>query len=638
MPYPRQLNLSAEVEKALKTYLVTQLRDHFSERGDHIQDLMNWQRDYWVKPSTEVREFPFRGASNIIIPLTAIAVEAVHARTMQTLFAIKPMFSIKARPGALGSQKLGFDLQRVEQPLEKYMDYEVFEQAKAKKPINDMLLEQEKYGTGIGKVGYEKRVRRAVRTVGTIEQDYLVVQKDGVTVDAVPNANFLMPFDEQDPQTARWVGEEHTWSENQIKIMENSGLLKDGAHKDLEMWYTQLDVPTPGASGREFREAQEGLEGRTVSFPHRVHTQEIWLSFDVDEDEQLEEIQVLFHMDSETILSVRYNWNHDLHRPYRLRPYMPVEHRWAGIGICKQNDQFQKEITTIHRQRLDNATLANMRMYKISKLSQYGPKEPVFPGKMWFLDDLEQIDSLEMSEIYPSAYSNEQATLNYQQQRTGVNDTVLGIPQSGTPGTATGDLARIQESQKKFDFTFSNSKELLGELLGDSVVTIAQFGTKNTAWFELVEGGDLVQQFFSLGPELIRDGILVEIFASGSQQNRLLDRQDWQQVGGFLQQYYVGLVEIARLSGDQQLMSTIIQRALIGSTEAMKQILETFDIRNIERFIVPELEAGLTNGQSPIQVPGAARTGGAESSPQPSQEPGLGGLLALIQSLGRGGP
>jgi hypothetical protein len=73
--------------------------------------------------------------------------------------------------------------------------------------------------------------------------------------------------------------------------------------------------------------------------------------------------------------------------------------------------------------------LANTRMIKINKLAGYGPKEPIFPGKMWFVDDITHIDVMQLGEVYTSAFNQEQSTLMYSQQRTNVNDRSMGMPQ-----------------------------------------------------------------------------------------------------------------------------------------------------------------------------------------------------------------
>ena len=633
--YPRQIFLDVEREDALISYLETELMNHYAERGPHVDDLMRWQKDYWAKPTSERATFPFTGAATIVIPLSAIAVEAVHARTMMTMFAL-PQF-VSAHP-------VSIDWDKSTRPVERFMDNELLVQMKVRQSFGDCFLESEKFGTMIGKTGYEKIVKTAVRTVGDIDEEFDVTVREGATFEAVSDARFLMPHSAKSPQTAPWCGEEHTASSYEVMLMEQAGLFRDGIIIDqgedndpnnwskLKAWVNQQGQ---GAQeGKKFEQNQERLENTVPAFPNTIDWQEIWCSFDVDSSRRQKEICVHYHRESRTIMSVRYNWHSDLRRPYRTNVYFPVEHRWRGIGICKKNEQFQREVTTQHRQRLDNATLANMRMLVVNKLSGYGPREPIFPGKMWFVDDMTHVSSLQMAEIYPSSYQNEQATAIYSQQRTGVNETTLGMPQVGTPGTATSDLARIQEGNKKFDFIYANGKEFANEIIMDIAENIQQFGPRRVSYFDNVEGGDLVRKFFDMPVGLIRDGVLIQLKASGQQQNKIIDRQNWQQIAAMLQQYYTGLVELAMPLGDKALIQTIFYKGMGAATEAMRQIFESYDIRNIDRMIVRELEEKIHAG---LADAGGTQPGGNGGAAGALQAPRMDMFAALTQQNGGNG-
>jgi hypothetical protein len=459
--YPREIYLEPDREDALISFLETELFNHYAERGPHLDDLMRWQKDYWATPTTKQATFPFTGAATIIIPLSAIAIEAIHSRTMTTAFGIPQFVSAQAVSG---------DWDNATRPVERFMDRELLVEMKARRAFGDCFLEAEKFGTMIGKTGYEKIIKTAVRSIGDTEEEFDVTIKDGATFDPVSDARFLMPLSSKDPQTAPWCGEEHTESAYQVMLMESSGMFRpktiiDGpAENDPADWSKLKAWVNSGmgdanilVEGKKFQQNQEDLEHTKPTFPHTIDWQEIWCGFDVDGSRKPKEIVVHFHRESRTIMSVRYNWHSDLRRPYRVNVYFPIEHRWRGIGICKKNEQFQREVTTQHRQRLDNATLANMRMLKVHKLSGYGPREPIFPGKMWFVDDMSHVETFQLGEIYPSSIPERASyTAIYSQQRTGVNETTLGMPQVGTPGTATSDLARIQEGNKKFDFVYAN--------------------------------------------------------------------------------------------------------------------------------------------------------------------------------------
>ena len=627
--YPRLLNLDTASELRLISYLNDELSKHSHEREEPIQQLKDWQKDYWAEPSLETRVFPFQGASNIVIPLTAIAIEAVHARIMTTIFASTPVISVDMR---------GPQFSAAEHPLENYMDYELKQNLNLRGLLNSSGLEGIKFGTGIGKSDYQKVVKRLIRRNENGEREEIpVLIKDGATLDPVAYHNFVMPHYSQDPQLAPWVGEIMSKTPFEIMNLESSGLFEKGTFDALKGHFSVLRRVGENDE-REFTVQQEDLEKAEAVFPDLIDFYLLHLSFDVDGvDSLLEEIVVWYHWPSSTIMAARYNWNEDLRRPYRIVQYVPVEHRWRGIGICKQNSQFQKEVTTIHRQRLDNATVANMRMFVVNKLAHYGPKEPIFPGKMWFVDDLEHIKTLQTGDVYPSSYANEQSAVIFAQQRSGVNDVTLGMPQVGTPGTATGDLARIQEGNKKFDYSMDNYREWIGILTMDGFLNIKQFGPRHANYFAFAEGGQEVLKILALDIQTLRSGIVFGLKASGQQQNRLLDRNNWQQIAALVNQYYVAMIQLAMQAQRNDLVSIILNKGMLAATETMKQILEYFDVRSINRILVPEIEEllGISNGNGNGQNPQSAGTlnGGAD--------PGAADLanaerLAAIQSvLGR---
>lgn len=627
MPYPRLIYLDKDTEERLISYIDTELTNHYAERGSYLDDLIRWQKDYWAKPSKEKQTFPFVGAANIVIPLTAIAVEAVFARMMTMLFGMSEI---------VDTQAVHPDFDATQAPLRRFLDKEIKGGLQFRKKIESPILEIIKFGTGNAKVGYERIVKYGLQEVNGQEIEVPIVVRDGCVVDGVAESRFLMPFNSQDPQNAQWCGEEHSLNPFKVKQLVESGFFYPEVWADLEQYVTQSTVSQDRT--RDFQNSQETLENRQPVWPQYVDIIELWLSFNVDGNNEGKEheISVHYHRNMRRLFAVRYNHYSDLHRPYRTGRYFPVEHRRNGIGICKQNEQFIREITTQHRQRLDNATLANMRMFKISKLSGYGPNEEIFPGKLWFLDQMDHLEAFQAGEIYPSAYNNEQASLQYSQQRTGINETLLGMPQVGTPGTATAELSRVQEGNKKIDYTQSNIKEFVDEILVDVACCIQQYGPRYIEFYDNPEGGQLVRDFFSLPERLIRNGMLISIKSSGQQRNKIIDRQNWTQVAALLNQYYTALIQICQMSGQPQLMQIILMNALTASTEAMKQILETFDVRNIDKIIVKILDIAAQNNQNGLTP--TNQSAGIGSNSGVVQANGVGGITNLIPQLaGNGG-
>lgn len=590
--YPRLLNLDEDTKAKLVQYLDNELLNHRAERTSFLQDIMDMQDIYWAKPSEAKKTFPFDGACNLIIPLSAIAIEKVHSSTMTTLYGTPQVISTKAKVP---------EWVDIEREFEIWFDDELQNKIGIYDFSNDTHLENCKFGNCIGKSGYSKITRKAIREDANGEESEIeVIIKDTATMEPIALSRFLMPFAYIDPQTSPWVGEEKTSTPVELYDLESSGLFEKGSYKKMEAWINQLSYATN--AGRIVEQNQQDLENKKPQWPKVVDWNEIWLCFNIDKDPDGEkkEIVVYYHQESRQILAVRYNWYEDLHRPYRIGKYFPIEHRWTGVGICKQNDEFQKEITIQHRQRIDNATLANTRMFKVNRLSGYGPGEPIFPGKMWFLDEMDHIEPIEFGDVYTSAFNNEQTTLMYSQQRTGVNDMSLGMQQAGTPGTATSDMAKLQESKGKSDFYLRNYKKFLNQIIIDVACNIHQFGPRNLEIQDARPGLAGIKQFFNLPEKYIRDALIFEIKTIGQSDNKMVDRQSWMQIAQMLQQYYDAQIALADQLGDPMLMKQIITQGLAASTEAMRQVLESFEVRNINRIIVTsELPTPL--GEKPAQ-------------------------------------
>lgn len=628
--FPRNIRLSSMAEARLKSYLNSEIENHRAERSNWVNDLKNWQIDYWAAPLETQKTFPFKGASNIVIPMTAIAVESVHAKAMTTLTGV---------PGQFVTLKLPPQISDSAPDTEKIIDHILLKDVKFVKFADEALLENKKLGSAIGKTGYERIVKRAVREEGGVEIPFDVVTKQGACIDAVPLPNFLMPFTCNDPQTAPWCGEEHLENPYQVKLHANSGFFYPELAKDENMMMLLGNGIGQNQSSTEYVQEVRKLQNQTpIQWPREISWFEFWLSFDVDEDGNDEEIVVHYHWESGTFLSIRYNWYSDLHRPYRICNYFPMEHRWAGIGIGKQNEQFQAEITTQHRQRIDNATLANMRMYKIKQGIGYGPNESIFPGKIWLVEDMDDIGEIQMAEVYPSSYNNEQQAVIYSQQRTAVNELNQGMPQMGTPGTASSDLIRVQEGNRKFDYTFGNEKAFLVDCMKDVLCVTNQYGVSDQRIFRTVAAGPIVEHLLTkLSPDELKLYVLSELNLAGASANRLVDRATLMQLAQTTTGYYQNMIALAQQSQNPQLMMMLSQQAFVAGSELMKQIFEAFDIRSIDKLIPPPLlQLLMTNGSNVAGLIGSGGPGSTNPGNQNGVESGAqsGGEISAESNAG----
>jgi hypothetical protein len=240
-----------------------------------------------------------------------------------------------------------------------------------------------------------------------------------------------------------------------------------------------------------------------------------------------------------------------------------------------------------------------------------------------------------MGEIYPSGYQNEQSDLIYSQMRTGVNEVTLGQPQVGTPGTATSDLARIQEGNKKFDLIYDNMNVFTHDIIMDIADCIQQFGPRQLSYLTTAENGKMVEEFFQMPSSYIRDNIILDLRVTSQQSNRLLDRQNWQQITQGITAYIQGIMELAQISGNQQLAQELAVKGMASATEAFEQFLQTFDIRNVDRIAFGELKQLMKNGLQNGVQPNNGSNGGTPPNGQNSR---MGNFINLLPQIGSPSP
>ena len=305
--WPRMIKLEKEVETRLSSWLWAELDAFYLERQDLLEDWRRFQTLYWATPATKEKNFPFRRAANIVIPLAAIAVEAHFARFMTTLFSVEPFWSIRAKvPEWIETAK----------PMERYLQSEVEsnEALKVFEFCSDVIPELLKLGTAVGKSGYEKLTKKSLRStgVGDSEEEVFATIKNGATLERVPLGNFIQRLAELDPQTTPMVGEQHEFTWGQLKRMAQSTRMDADAIEKIKHWWQEKDTTSSSYEGDSVQSEIDKNAKTAPTWFTVFKVQELWVSFDVDGSGWDKEIVLDYHRDSRTFLSIRYNWYDDL--------------------------------------------------------------------------------------------------------------------------------------------------------------------------------------------------------------------------------------------------------------------------------------------------------------------------------------
>ena len=600
----RQLDVDPEILTKLTSYLTSELQNHRAERSP-LEDRWNRElQDFWAEASDSAPELPVTGFASIIVPLTAIAVEAVHARDMGQLFGLKELITVDVTQ----------ENQNVKQGLEQFFNHEFLNTLAFRSKVESPLLQMTKNGTGIMTVGYREVKTNVVMTADGTETKVPVYREKGTTIDGVDITDFLMPFYATEVDQAPWVGHRFRISEYTLKQMVAASQLAPDAYEKLNGYYIGVTL----TQNKVEAEVQE-LTDTVPIYPSEIQLARILLDFDVDGNDEESSIEVIFHEDSQQIISLTYYDQRD----YEKGVYIPMEYRWFGYGIAKQNNQFQEEVTAQHRQRLDNATIANMAMFKVKKTASWiKDDEPIFPGKKWFVEDMEDIQPMFIGDVKASAYNNENQVVIYSQQRTGVNELTLGMPNVGTPGTASDSLARVQESNRKFDYTYNNKKDFLNRVVWRTAQNIIKYGPTDRQVFSILPSGSEIELYLR-DIERLKNKLFFNIQLAGAKNNKVLDRNTYTQLAGMQTQYWTQVLGLAQQLQDPTLIQDMTRAALRAADQINLEILRAFDVPNPEKLIFN------FDAYRPTQIPPSVQPQ-APTAPQGANAAPTGGITSVL--------
>ncbi len=586
---------------------------------------MLFDRLYRALPETAVKKFPFDGAANLSIPVIATDVDTIYSRIMGILFAPENLWS--CRP----LNDLWVDYAP---KLEEFLEFAQKHEVGAYEAVADWTLELCKLGTGVLKQRYKREMKQIYQfretDQGFVEQVLQMMMKDNPVLEHVSLYDFYVPATAKDVQSAPWAAERIKLSRNQLESRVAAGvyvLPKEG----LSSWYQ--------ARGSQMEQQRQRLDLYSPGIPEECEIFEGWLDWDlgIDSNDPLEytnnpvrntgsydpsaamrrqAIVASLHMDSQNLVRVDYNPFFNQEKPYSFARYLRQDKRFYGIGLAEMLFMFQEEITTMHNQRLDNATLLNSVMLKAKKGIGIKQEEPIFPSRIWLLPNPEtDLLPLVMGQKADSTLENEIQSLDLGRKRTGVNDYI-----SGNPTTATGyapaatSISLLKESAKRFDQVMREIRGCLAES-GTRIVELYQQYNQHGKEFRVMgeKEGSIVHQILQFPLQLIRQGIAIDVTATSATTNKDVEIRTNTLIMQMVTQYYQQVLQAMSYVVNPQVPEPLRRLAYdmadAGGT-LMKRILDGYGLQDADKLI-PDLEQALNGGQQTLDSIGSAFGGAA---------------------------
>lgn len=618
-PTPNELRhvpLSAEQETELKGFLSVELEQAEADRVGLIDRLKREIQLYEAVPDEASKAWPWNNASNLVVPIIGSMCDTIFPRIYSTIFGVDPLITVEEKDpdwadNAKAYQEF-FDLiQKAELDLPRISE--------------SWFLEAIIHGTSVVKIVWD-RIEQSVKTYdsdGEITKEKKRMTKDGPALYRVPLADFFIPMYAKSIKDAPWVAHRIRTYWGRLEQLERSGVYKNLG----EIMYSSE------FRSDEYTRKREELEDNTPSYQEEYELFEVWLEYDYDGDGADENLIVTYHRPTNTILRVQFNPYWHMRKPFRELIYWPRHDRFYGIGIAAMVAPMQDEISTIHNQNIDNRTIANTRMWEVVAGSTADRNfDGVAPGRTIKVDRLgEEIQPIQLGDVYTSFMETENIALRYAQQRTGVSDFLTGVDSgagSGGRETATTTMVRMQEARTRFNWSMDSVRYALTDIAELTTSLLQQFADENSMNRYLApENAILVQEFLSLPEEDVRSKATLKVTASTASLNKEAEKQNLIALVQMLQQqamnFEMPFVQMILSPQVPPEMKEYAMDKLNGMHILFKRILQIFDSRNTDEILgnLRTLEetlapAGPALGQP---VPGPAPAG-----PGAMQQPGMG--------------
>jgi hypothetical protein len=577
-------------------YLIQDLRRTMGDRGQLENDWVHYEELYRADSMEWEDGFPFDGASRLEMPVVATDVDTLFARTVGMLVEPPNLWSITAqRP----------ELIDFAASTNEFLEWAQHNELNVHGWLGDWIIDIHKLGTGILKQRYTREMKKVYEwrelDQQTWQQQAVIMLKDHPSIHHVRLHDFFLPAGFKNHQQAPWNAERvrMTWPQFMARVKQGIYMNAD----KIGAFYFSPPI-------NQVQRALDEISKYPASVNQQMEFYEFWLDFDIDGDGWDEALICTIHLDSQTYVRLDFNPFFNQDKPYSAARFMRDVNSFYGIGLGEMLSQFQEEISAMHNQRIDDGTIANSTQYVMDKGETHiKVKEPVFPSKIWKLNNPGAFKVLEMgsgtSRGQSASIQNEEATRGEAQRRTGVNDYVSATPgPEQAYGTAFTTQQMLLNSSKRFGETYRDIQNALGETGTRVLELYQQYNPRGKEFIALgPEDGMNVAMVLRFPLDLIRKGLLVSVTAIDVQTSKDAQIRTQTLIMQQLMQFYQNYMMMLSYTTNPQVGPAIQQAALTaaqGSGLMMTRLLKLQGIQDADTLI-PVLQEGVNAQQRTLQ-------------------------------------
>lgn len=568
------LRISAKRKQDLANWLSEEI-DLALASKQGLED--SWRQNirlYESIPEIKQRNIPYVMASNRVLPLSAIAVDAIYAQIITNVSQVKPFVVCRATSGAYEEHAIAVQ-KRVELGAPQWGFYSA---------LCDLAKDTCKLGTGITYTRwYETRIKTRRSRIAF----------RGPRITAIPVENVLVPGGSYgDVDTLPWIS--LVYYMTRAELQEKANL----AGWDVNADYTGSATTNTVRRAREYYTRQYGDISQASELCD-IH--ECYCYFDIDNDGEREELLVIYDHNLRRILWMDYA-PYD-HRPHTVARFNNQEYLFYGQSVIDMVKELNRIASDTMNHWIDNAFLANVRMFGVPHGTLDGEQTLMaWAGRLIPMTDPEKLKEIRLSDEYVSMPQILSMVLGLAERRTGINDLTTPRPSqvlgSRTPGITA--LSLLQQVSNRQTPAFDNIRNACADALKQCIYReqerILQ-GDPDTLNYlrKLLGERDANLYIEILNDTEFDDACTVEMAASSASSNKEAERQNLVMFGQMFRQYIMDMVQAGGVLSNPQtppMLKEVLLKGSEGYSKLMERIMITFDqMRDPENFLLSLMDS-----------------------------------------------
>lgn len=634
------IKLTERRRERLTAYLREQFSQARSGRKQHTDRIRTYIARYEAK--TQPKNFPFKGASSIHVPLIAEFYDSIKSRIMNALKA-QPDAFIDVSPlteepiGQLIDPATGAPLtwRTVAELFEEYLLYEIGPSGEINlidavdEFLDDILL------TGTG----------WLMPVWATESawDYPPDGSRPVERTVFDNVRYLVPsiedifYPPHYDSLARipWWSRRYLARPSEIMSRVPQGFDATAVREFLSQYRSSQ---APAADLEMERAMAAGIADPSHYTTGELQLAETWMRFVLDspngegaieQDDRFygREVRILvdhaFEDPSHIFRITTWPYVHGK-IPAAVARYIRRRGRMDGMGIPERLESLDEAMSSVVNMLIDNGTIANTRLWRVRANSEAAEElTEIWPNKAIPVEEPSDLEALQAGEIYPSGFELHNIIRDHAERVSKVTDYNLGRESAalGRQSTATATLALLSETGQHHDNTTRNVRTAINDGLNQTMILIAQHKPLERVRQVLGARGDILIAALTLDPADLGKRIGIQVSFSSTAATRELQRQEEQAKAQFIQGYYQFLLALAtQRFGDQiqippaqPQMSVLIDAIAKDANLRMRKMLEAYGERS-STSLLPSWQEVL-NADKLVKALSATAGAGANGNP-----------------------